>query len=426
MKHVFISYVKENKKKVNKLYQDLTSQGIQVWLDRNDIDPGVRWKQAIRRAIQQGAFFIACFSTEYNIRSATYMNEELTVAIEELRRRSSDKAWFIPLKLNECEIPDRDIGGGETLQDLHYTALYENWDTGIQRILRVIQSNSSESIPQEGQSVSSSAATYFISGQTKYAMGQYNEAIAEYNKAISIKQDFAQAFANRGLAREKLEQHGAASTDFNRAIQLNPYLASVYVDQGNSKYKLGLYEDAITNFDIASRLSPNHTDAYYKRGLARIELGLYEDAITDFNQTNRCLNAADEPIRGHGLNPKLADSYYNRGNARFNLNQYENAITDYSHALHRKQDFAEAYYMRGLARFNLAQYDYACLDFDNVIRLEPGWKGHAYYRRGLTKEAMTGHKWEAEPDLHMALRFAEQFDDQNLKAMIEEFFQRLN
>ena len=425
MKYVFISYVKENKKKVNRLYQDLTSQGIQVWLDRNDIDPGVRWKRAIRRAIQEGAFFIACFSREYNARSATYMNEELTLAIEELRQRSPDKAWFIPVKLNECEVPDRDIGGGETLQDLHYTALYEDWNAGIQRILRVIQPNSSESIPQEEQSISSSAATYFISGETKYAMGQYNEAIADYNKAIGIKQDFAKAFANRGLAREKLEQYGAASTDFNRAIQLNPDLASVYIDQGNSNYKLGQYEDAITNFDIASRLNPNLADAYYKRGLAKTELGLHEDAITDLNQTIRCLNAVDEPTRGRSLNPKLANPYYNRGNAQFKLDQYEDAIADYSHALHQKQDFAEAYYMRGLARFNLAQYNYARLDFDNVIRLKPGWQGHAYYRRGLTKEAMTGHMWEAEPDLHTALQLAEQFGDENLKVMIEEFFQRL-
>ena len=258
------------------------------------------------------------------------MNEELTLAIEELRQRSSDKAWFIPVKLNECEVPDRDIGGGETIQDLHYTALYEDWNAGIQRILRVIQPNSPESISQGGQPISPSAVTYFISGDTKYATGQYNEAIADYNRAIGLKRDFAKAFAHRGLAREKLEQHGAASADFNRAIRLNPNLASVYVDRGNSNYKLGLYEDAITNFDIASRLNPNLVDAYYKRGLAKIELGLYEDAITDFNQT----------IRGRGLNPKLADSYYNRGNAQFNLNQYENAITDYSHALHQKQDFA--------------------------------------------------------------------------------------
>ena len=127
MNGVFISYVRENIEIVDRLYQALRSRGIQVWLDRNDIGPGLRWKREIRRAIQQGAYFIACFSQEYNARGRTYMNEELTIAIEELHQRPIDQAWFIPVKLNECEIPDRDIGGGETLRDLQYVNLYENW-----------------------------------------------------------------------------------------------------------------------------------------------------------------------------------------------------------------------------------------------------------------------------------------------------------
>ena len=127
MKKVFISYVRENIEIVDRLCQELKSHGIQVWLDRNDIDPGSRWEQSIRKAISQGGGFIACFSEEYNNRDKTYMNEELTLAINELRQRPADRIWFIPVKLNNCEIPDRDIGGGETLQVFQYVNLYEDW-----------------------------------------------------------------------------------------------------------------------------------------------------------------------------------------------------------------------------------------------------------------------------------------------------------
>lgn len=138
--HVFIAYVRENTAVVDRLHQVLTAHGIKVWHPRYDIPPGNRWRLEIRRAIRQGSFFIACFSKEYSERESTYMNEELTLAIEELRKRPTDRTWFIPLKLSECEIPDRDIGAGETLQDLHYVELYEEyWDDGIQRILSVIQ-----------------------------------------------------------------------------------------------------------------------------------------------------------------------------------------------------------------------------------------------------------------------------------------------
>ena len=68
MQHVFISCMHENTDVVDRLCKELTSRGIKVWLDRNDIVPRSRWKDAIRNAIREGAFFIACFSKEYNPR----------------------------------------------------------------------------------------------------------------------------------------------------------------------------------------------------------------------------------------------------------------------------------------------------------------------------------------------------------------------
>ena len=138
MKHVFISYCHENKTTVDRLCQTLTSHDIAVWVDWNNLDPGTPWKQAIQQAIHHGAFFIACFSTEASARNQTYMSEELKVAIEELHRRPVDKIWFIPVKLNECEIPDIDIGEDVNLQDLQYVDLHENWEIGIQRLLNTI------------------------------------------------------------------------------------------------------------------------------------------------------------------------------------------------------------------------------------------------------------------------------------------------
>lgn len=138
MKHVFFSYCHENKTIVDRLCQVLALHDIHIWLDRDNIGPGMPWKQAIQQAIQHGDFFIACFSEEYNARDKSYMNKELSVAIDRLRQKPIDKVWFIPVKLNECEIPDIDIGGGETLRDLQYVDLHKNWETGIQRLLNTI------------------------------------------------------------------------------------------------------------------------------------------------------------------------------------------------------------------------------------------------------------------------------------------------
>jgi HEAT repeat protein len=136
--HVFISYVRENSDIVDRLAKELSSYSVTVWLDRNDIEPGARWRDAIKKAIRDGKFFIACFSNESSQRDRTHMNEELTIAIDELRTRPSDRTWFIPVLLNETHIPTRPISSGEDLSDLQLVKLYESWDEGINRIIRVL------------------------------------------------------------------------------------------------------------------------------------------------------------------------------------------------------------------------------------------------------------------------------------------------
>ena len=139
MNSVFISYVRENKEAVDRLHDALTLWGIDVWIDWRDLEPGDLWEHKIRQAIQEGAFFIPCFSKEYNNRVDAYMNQELDVAIEVLNKRFFNQKWYIPVKLNDCEIPDYNIGRGETLRSFQYVDLSENWDIGIQSICKVIQ-----------------------------------------------------------------------------------------------------------------------------------------------------------------------------------------------------------------------------------------------------------------------------------------------
>jgi HEAT repeat protein len=143
MANVFISYVHEDSALVVRLADNLTAFGITVWLDRNSIEPGARWKDSIREGISHGDFFIACFSNAYAQRSKTYMNEELTLAIDELRQRPTDQAWFIPVLVDDCKPERRAIGAGETLADLQHVPLFRDWDDGIRRILAVIQPISS-------------------------------------------------------------------------------------------------------------------------------------------------------------------------------------------------------------------------------------------------------------------------------------------
>ena len=148
-KRVFVSYVKDNSKEVERICEKLHQNGIEYWLDRDQIKPGKMWKQVIRDAINRGAFFLACFSKEYNERTETYMNEELLLGIDILRTKPYNSGWLIPVKLSPCEIPPHDIGAGKTLQDLHYLNFHEDWDTEMNRLLDVIKR---EEPPEQSES----------------------------------------------------------------------------------------------------------------------------------------------------------------------------------------------------------------------------------------------------------------------------------
>ena len=139
MTHLFISYVREDRERVDRLCKDLRRRGIKVWLDRDQILPGQRWRQAVRRAIKDGAFFLACFSKNYLEREKSFMNEELVLAVEELRLMPAERNWFIPVLLDKCLPPDRPIGAGETLRSLEWVALYEDWERELERLLKSLR-----------------------------------------------------------------------------------------------------------------------------------------------------------------------------------------------------------------------------------------------------------------------------------------------
>ncbi len=137
----FVSYVREDAAAVDRLCRDLGRHGVATWKDRDQLKPGVRWKDAIRAAIQDGSAFVACFSSAYQSKPRTYMNEELTIAVEELRLRPRERSWFFPVLLDDIDIPAIPIGPGEILRDLQAVSLGSDWSSGISRLARAIRTS---------------------------------------------------------------------------------------------------------------------------------------------------------------------------------------------------------------------------------------------------------------------------------------------
>ena len=133
LRHVFISYVHENSKLIHKLARKLENSGITVWTDITKLRAGEPWEEAIEKAIQEGMYFIACFSKSYQDKIKNYINEELRIAIQQLRRMHDDRIWFIPVKLTDCEIPEIRIDAARKITRYQWVDLYIDWDDGVKR-----------------------------------------------------------------------------------------------------------------------------------------------------------------------------------------------------------------------------------------------------------------------------------------------------
>ena len=99
--------------------------------------------------------------------------------------------------------------------------------------------------------------------------------------AIRLNPDDANAYYNRGLAKDKLGQHFAAIADYDIAIRLNPDDAIAYYNRGLTKGKLDQYLAAIADYDNAIRLNPDHAIAYLNRGVAKARLNRISEAKRD-------------------------------------------------------------------------------------------------------------------------------------------------
>jgi hypothetical protein len=138
--HAFISYVREDSREVDKLQRTLEVAGVSVWRDTANLWPGEDWRLKIRRAIIDNALvFIACFSSRSIARKRSYQNEELLLAIEQLRLRRPDDPWLIPVRFEDCDVPDLEIGGGRSLSSIQRADLFgDQRDAGIARLVSAV------------------------------------------------------------------------------------------------------------------------------------------------------------------------------------------------------------------------------------------------------------------------------------------------
>jgi hypothetical protein len=139
--HVFVSYVREDARYADLLQRVLESAGVRVWRDTADLWPGEDWRAKIRHEITSNALvFVACFSRQSLAREVSYQNEELALAIDQMRLRRPDQPWLIPVRFDDCDIPELSVGGGRTLATIQRADLFgDRAGDAMQRLVAAVR-----------------------------------------------------------------------------------------------------------------------------------------------------------------------------------------------------------------------------------------------------------------------------------------------
>ena len=132
---VFISYSTQDRSTIRSLGGMLIKDGIDVWLDYQNILPGEQWDIAIEKAISSSDAVIVCLSNNSMTREG-YVQREFRYALDLAFEKPEGTIYIIPVRLDECDLPRQ-------LRQYHYLDLFS---TGSQidrvaynRLLRSLQ-----------------------------------------------------------------------------------------------------------------------------------------------------------------------------------------------------------------------------------------------------------------------------------------------
>lgn len=102
---IFLSYSHVDEVRVRRLYNDLIHAGFKPWMDSMDILPGSRWEFSLREAIRRADFLLICISKN-SVNKRGYLQRELKYALDLYEERLESETYLIPVRLEECEVPD--------------------------------------------------------------------------------------------------------------------------------------------------------------------------------------------------------------------------------------------------------------------------------------------------------------------------------
>lgn len=126
--HVFLCHASEDKPAVRKLYERLVEDGIDAWLDEENLLPGQNWELEISNAVKKSDAVIVFLSSR-SVKKAGFVQKEIKLALDVAQEKPEGTIFFIPARLDESSVPD-------SLREYQWVDLFD--DKGYEKIKRAL------------------------------------------------------------------------------------------------------------------------------------------------------------------------------------------------------------------------------------------------------------------------------------------------
>lgn len=216
----------------------------------------------------------------------------------------------------------------------------------------------------------------------------FRDAAEDLTIYISMRPKNPVAYAKRGYAHYHIND-SLAMADFNRAIRLDAKCVDAYLGRAWLKINQSDEEAALKDLEKIIQIKPDYAEAHYMHGNVQYFFAEYDKAIADFDKALKAdsmhydalsLRAAAKMFSGraaealadHNLlerrHPKEFDNYFDRGKCYQLLGKHRECIAEFDKILNKDEDIVEAYLYRGASKEVSGQMTEADKDYQKFMK----------------------------------------------------------
>ncbi|NLI71215.1 MAG: TIR domain-containing protein [Bacteroidales bacterium] len=175
---IFISYAKEDFAYAEKLYNYLEENDFKPWIDKKGILPGQNWDFVIKKALREANYIILLLS-DTSVQKRGYVQREFKTALDYVEEKLEDDIYIIPLKINNCEIPEK----LSRFQWIEYEPL-----TSFELILRSLNLQREKYIEYERKQIAAKETFAYEEYNNEYEYGNSTKFVIQ-TKHIQFKDE---------------------------------------------------------------------------------------------------------------------------------------------------------------------------------------------------------------------------------------------